>query len=415
MPRSLPAPRSTPATRAAAWLASGPPGASGLAAAGKGVIDGLGDILALLSVRAAPLEPDRLVARAMARTGLSSLGEDALPEGFSIACDSIAREAGLGLFGRLAVSEMLVSAVENRLRYVDARARVPQRFAVDLRPPLFVVGLPRSGTTFLHRLLCAVPGHRGVPLWEAKQPIVRGVDRRRARMAWMLAGLRVSVPEVQAKHAFELDSPEEAVSLFEAAHGWNPAWWRFTRCPTYLRWVLGHDARGPYGVFVDLLRWIGAPTPEQRLVLKTPNHLGYLDVLHELLPDAVFVRCHRDPARCVPSYASLASSMHRAAARTDAPGVVGAVSLELWAHHHASAQRASVPVIDVDYDELVADPVGVVTAVLAVAGVPMTPTVHEQVAAEVARRPQGRHGVHVYSAERFGLTEDGVRAAFETG
>jgi len=380
-------------------------------------IDLLGHLLGALALRTAPLHPDDILRRARRRTGLTDLGHIPHPEGLGVACRSLSHEAGLGLFGRLVVRDALVEGVSNRLRYVDARSRVPQRFDVPLVPPIFVVGLPRSGTTFLHRLLCAVPGTRGIPLWESRQPIADVRDRRRWKTAWTIAGLRAFAPELMAKHAFELDSPEEAITLFEGSLGWNPFLWRVAGCRSYVEWLLLQDAAEPYRVFVDLLRWVAAPTPERRLVLKTPNHIGFLDLLHNELPEAIFIQTHRDPARCIPSYASLSASMHQLITGKVDKAMLGAQSLRMWSTYAERAVRVRqarprLRVIDVDYDELVADPMGTVTRVFAEAALPWTHDIQSSVQAEIDKRPSGRHGKHVYTLAEFGLTEAGIRDAF---
>lgn len=382
-------------------------------ALGRGAVDLVGMPAQWAGLGPLLLDPDHLLWMARLRTGLHDLGVVDHPLGLIEACQSLASDADLGLFGRMVVGQALVMGVANRLRYVDALARVPQRFAVPLKRPIFVVGLPRSGTTYLQRLLCAVPGSRGVPIWESRQPIAGIVDRRRTETAWFVAALRGAAPEVMAKHAFELDSPEEAINLFEASLGFNPFLWRIAGCHGYVRWLLEQDALGPYRTFVDLLRWIAAPTPDQRMVLKTPNHLGYVDLLHELLPDAVLVRTHRDPATCVASYASLAATMHGTAVRRVNKTAVGQTSLHLWATHAGRAARSRAPIIDVTFEELVADPLGTVTRVHAEAGLGFTRAMGDAVAREIQRRPAGRYGKHVYTAEDYGLSDSLIRRRFE--
>ena len=220
-----------------------------------------------------------------------------------------------------------------------------------------------------------------------------------------------------SKHAFELDSPEEAITLFEASMGWNPFLWRVAGCHSYVDWLLSQDATEPYRIFVELLHWLAAPTPDERLVLKTPNHLGYLDQLHDLLPQAVFIQTHRDPARCIPSYASLSATMHTLASGQVDKHRLGAQSLRLWRTHARRAvqvrrSRPELHVVDVDYEELVTDPMGTVTRVYAEAALPWTLDTRAAVQAEIDRRPAGRHGKHAYSLAEFGLTEAGVREAF---
>lgn len=154
------------------------------------------------------LDPERIVRSARRATGLTELGAPAHPEGLAVACDSIRLEARLDSIGMAAVRSALVDSVSNRLRYVDALARVPQRFEVPLHRPLFIVGLPRSGTTLLHRLLCSAPGTRGIPLWEATRPIAGTRDLRRWRTGWKIGLVRAAAPGVMAKHVFELDAPD---------------------------------------------------------------------------------------------------------------------------------------------------------------------------------------------------------------
>lgn len=365
------------------------------------------------------LDPDDIIRRARKRTGLHDLGDVAHPDGFSLGCASAERDAGLGAFGRLAVRNALVDAVSNRLRYVHAKQADPKRFHVPLRPPIFVVGLPRSGTTFLHRLLCSIPNHRGIPMWESRQPIAdqKGKDKRRDLMAWAIAGLRAFAPEVMTKHAFELDSPEEAVTMFEASMGWNPFLWRLCGCHSYLDWLLEQDATEPYRIFVDLLHWIAAPEPASRLVLKTPNHVGFLDTLHQLLPDAIFVQTHRDPASCVPSYASLSQTMHGLSTHRVDLHKLGSSSLKLWSTLcqraiEARAKDSSLRVIDVDYNELIHAPMDTVQRVYAEASLPWDDSYTTAIDSELQHRTAGKYGKHHYNLEDFGLTEEVVRQQF---
>ncbi len=384
---------------------------------GQLFVNGLGVALDGFGLRPFSLEPDAIVASARRITGLTHLGDLAHPEGFSIACRSLARDGRLGLFGRIVLRRALTESVCNRLRYVDARARVPQRFEVPLRRPIFVVGLPRSGTTMLHRLLCAVPGTRGVPLWESRQPIAPLPDVRRDRLAWTVAGIRAFAPEIMSRHSFELDAPEEAIALFDASFGWNPFLWRIGHCPTYVDWMLGVNPVDAYRVFVDLLRWIAAPMPDLHMVLKTPDHVGFVDILDDLVPGAVFVHTHRDPARCIPSYASLSESMHRLSTGSADPNQIGATSLRMWRTlidrmMEIREVRPDLTLIDVDYDELMEEPAATVTRVCAEAGLDWTLRARAAVEAEVRARPPGRFGAHRYSAEHFGLSEEGIRETF---
>ena len=230
--------------------------------------------------------------------------------------------------------------------------------------------------------------------------------------------MRWLAPELMSKHAFELDSPEEAIALFDAAGGWNPLLWRVGGCYSYLEQVLAEtDVHAAYADFFDQLRWIQRDHQGTRLVLKTPNHMGFLEAFLAQAPGAVVIQTHRDPAVTVPSYASLALTMHGISTPSVDPHRLGAACLTLWGTlaDRALAARAHLPpgrVLDVDYEELRRDGVGVALRICQAAGLGGALDLRERFAAELAGRPQHRHGEHVYSLEQFGLTRELVHERF---
>lgn len=388
---------------------------SALVRTGRWAVNRCGDLWTALGGRLPGFDGEALLREAARETQLSRPAPLPAAEGLEIFCESLEQDAALGLFGRLVLRGMVVRSLANQLRHLHlSRAgHVPAR---PLRP-VFVLGLPRSGTTYLHRLLCALPETWGIPIWEATQPVLqRRPDRRRLLSALELLGLRMLVPELDRKHAFELDSPEEAITLFDAAGGWNPAWWRYARVSRYLGWLLQQDPLPGYRAFGELVQWLGRDRPG-RPVLKTPNHLGALEALHVVFPDAVFVQTHRDPAACLPSYMSLQASMYGSLSESVDRHAIGRSSLHLWATHarrglEARRRRPELPVLDVAYEDLLADPKGVVVEVSAHAGLPLGPAELGRIDAELARRTQHRHGRHHYDLADYGLTEAQVHAAF---
>lgn len=388
---------------------------------GRSALDLLGGGLEAAGLRPFALDPDRIVAAARRQTGLRELGELPWPDGLERACASFEAEAGLSPFGRFVVHGALVRMVANRLRLVEARRRHPEVFARPLRPPILVTGLPRSGTTILHRLLSQLPQSRGLPLWQSRQPVHFGaLDLRRPRLAVDIQLLRWLAPEVMAKHAFEVDSPEEAIALFDAAGGWNLVLWRIGGCYRYLDWCLAQAPAAvepAYSAFFDQLRWLQRSCPDTRLVLKTPNHVGFLDAFLAQAPDAVVVQTHRDPAVILPSYLSLHATMHGLACPEPDLPRLGAASLEMWATYtdRALAVREALPpgrVLDVHYEDLRRDAVGQALRVCQAAGLGGSEDLRERLAAELASRPQHRHGKHVYDLADYGLSREQVHARF---
>ena len=385
---------------------------------GRALVNGLGSVWKALGGRLPGFVPEALLA--VSRRDVPGAPDEPLAhsDGLTIACESIETEGNLGLFGRLVLRQMLRRSLANAWRLRVAETRDPARFCGPIPPPIFIVGLPRSGTTFLQRLVSSVPGTWGIPLWMSQQPLVlRGPDLRRLRSAIDIVAMGVLAPDLDRKHAFELDAAEEAITLFDAAAGWNPGWWRASGCAQYLRWLLEQDPAPGYQRFATVLRGLAQARPDARAVLKTPNHMGALSVLHDAFPDAVFVQTHRDPARCVASYLSLQRSVQ--GILTPSPDLhrLGATSLHLWATHaqrglDARARCPQMPVLDVDYDELVGDPMGVLQRVCAHAGLAFDARAQAAAAAELARRPRHRHGTHTYRLEDYGLDTNTVHGAF---
>jgi hypothetical protein len=360
----------------------------------------------------AGLTPERVVRTARRRTGLDDLGDDPYPDGLAVACRALRDEAALSVVGAAVMSDMLVRNTMARLRLVEARKRFPERFSVPLRPPIVVFGLPRSGTTALSRVLTGSPHVRWLPSWECGDPIhLGGVDDRRFYWGLGIRFLVAMAPELANKHVFDVDTHEEEVGLFSSTGGYWLTPWRLAHVPSYLRWLMAQDARAAYRDFADILRWL--QRDDRPLVLKLPNHLGCIDALLEAVPDAVLVRTHRDPARIVPSYASLGQSMWRVASFADHDRSLGEGSLWLWATHHArfEAVRSGVDVLELPFARVREDMLGCIEAIHQRAGLPWD---EAAIAASTAAMNVQAHaqGKHVYDAATFGLTDEGIRAAF---
>lgn len=381
-------------------------------------VDGLGALLEALGLRWPSLEPDRLLAKARGRTGLSDFGEWEYPDALAVAAGSLASDASLSWSGRVALSEHLTLALQTRLQLVHLRKTRPELFERPLNRPLIVVGLPRSGTTFLHRLLVDLPGHRGLRTWEIRRPFppVGGADRRRTEAAIALWLLRARAPELDAKHVLDVDAAEECVGLFDASL-WTPSLWRLAACRSYLSWYLAQDPAPGYAVYRQLLQVFQDRHPDARLTLKLPNHLGFVGPLLAAIPEALVVQTHRDPVPVIASYNSLMHSVHGVGSPHVRRAVTGRDALEMWGTlaDRCVAQRAALPegrVLDVDYRALIADPVGQVRAIHTHFGLPFDDALAERVQRMVDARPQNKHGKHVYALEDAALDADEVAARF---
>jgi hypothetical protein len=359
------------------------------------------------------LDPDTLKHRATKHTRLSSFGPDDFEAPLQLATQAFTKDAHLSFFGRLVARDVLTRALTTRLRWAELHADSDPRLKTPLNRPIIIAGLPRSGTTLLHRLLSELPELRPLYTWELQDLLpTTAVAHRQRETRSRIGVLRRLAPELDVKHLLDADQPEEEVSLFDPSF-WTPTFWRFGMVRSYLDWYLQADPMPGYQIYADLLRVLQAEQPQRRFVLKMPNHTGYIDAIRAVMPSAVVVQTHRDPVPVVASYASLMRSVHRiAAARWDAEAA-GEDCLRLWGHHadrclRVRAGMAPDAVCDVRFRDLVGDLEGQVCRVLRHADVAVPGDLLERVA-----RHQERHGPkHEYALGDYGLSEAQVRQRF---
>lgn len=356
----------------------------------------------------------------MATEGLTDAGAPYYREGLEAILRS-ASGAELTHSGRRRVNDLAWTAVANRMRLVDQQQRHPDRFGQPLRPPFLIMGMARTGTTLLHHLLSLDPAFHGPPLWEMQQPFPpdRGPDERRA-LSWKY------FEQHQARtggsynhiHYVEPDDPEECTTI-QMAQFVNGIFWAAAPLYGYADWLvergrqLFDEAYGEYRQVLEILQW---QHPDQALALKAPGHTAALGAIDRIVPEAMLVHTVRHPVSWVVSSNSLVYQGHRITARRiDLPRTVetNLQSMELsWSDHRRDRAATGARIIDVRYDDLMADPVGTVRSIYDFHGVDW-PDGHEQaIVRHLDRRPQHQHGAHRYSATDFGLTDEAISERF---
>jgi hypothetical protein len=362
---------------------------------------------------------NELHALASQVTGLSDFGPDDYADGLEVLLGSLERDAELTARGRKVMRAMLRGALAARLVSEAGWAAHPAYAQVPVERPLFVTGLPRTGTTALHRLLAADPAHQGLELWLAEAP-----QPRPPRQTWadnpvfryIQAGCErhhVEHPEFMGVHYMAADQVEECWQLLRQSMR-SISWECLAHLPSYSAWLRGQDWTGAYRRHRRNLQLIGLGTG-RRWVLKNPSHLFALDALLAVYPDALIVQTHRSPEVAIASVCSLAAQATAGWSDTFAGEVIGRDQLELWASglERFGAERARHDpgrFFDVSYDDLVADPVGTTEAVYAHFGLPFGG------AAADAMRALSTGGralaAHRYTLADFGLTQEQVEERF---
>ncbi|MFE7746489.1 sulfotransferase family protein, partial [Nocardia sp. NPDC057455] len=325
---------------------------------------------------------DDLHASATKVVGLDDFGTDDYREGLEVLLESFAGDAELTPFGNKVNRAFLRGALIARLLSEAAWKQNPQHADVAIERPIFVTGLPRSGTTAVHRLLNADPAHQGLEMWLTEMPQPRPPRETWAsnpvyqRLAAAYDKHHVEHPEFMGVHHISADQVEECWQLLRQS-AMSVSYECLAYLPTYSEWLRDRDWTPAYRRHRRNLQLIGLPDAGKRWVLKNPSHLFALDAIFEVYPDALVIQMHRDPRTIIASVCSLNEQATAGWSEKFRGPVVGATQLDLWARgaerflvdrkRHDAAQCC-----DVDYDAFVADPIGIVESIYRHFGLPLT-------------------------------------------
>ncbi len=356
-------------------------------------------------------------------TGLSDFGTDDYTDGLAVILESYARDADLTPLGSKVARVGLRAALGARLMAEAAWSAHPEYAAVPVNRPIFVTGLPRSGTTALHRLLTADPAHQGLEMWLAEMPQPRpprGTWAENPTFQAIQVGYErhhVEHPEFMGMHYIAADTIEECWQLLRQTLR-AASYECLAHLPTYSAWLRGQDWTGPFRRHKRNLQIIGLNDPGQRWVLKNPSHLFSLDAIMAVYPDALVIQTHRAPRTVIGSMCSLAAHATEGFSNTFQGAVIGAGQLELWARgleEFAAARPRYDPAqfLDVDYADFTADPVGTVESVYGRFGLDYSDAAAAAVRALHAEAARGdARPSHRYSLADFGLTGEQVDERF---
>jgi hypothetical protein len=362
-----------------------------------------------------------LHASAARITGLADFGTDDYGDGLAVLLESYARDADLTALGAKLKRTFLRGALVARQVSEAAWSAFPEHAAVGIERPIFVTGLPRTGTTALHRLLTADPAHQGLEMWLTSAPQPRPPRHTWAddpvfqRVQAAYARHHIEHPEFMGVHYMAADQVEECWQLLQQSMR-SISYECLAHLPTYSSWLRGQDWTGAYRRHRRNLQLIGLPDPGRRWVLKNPSHLFALDALLQVYPDALVIQTHRAPRIAIASVCSLAAQASAGWSTTFGGDVIGRDQLDLWARGlerftAARARQDPAQFYDVDYDDFVADPVGTVESSYAYFGLPLSGAagdamriLHAQSAAGPAGAAGAAKSAHRYALADFGLT-----------
>jgi hypothetical protein len=370
---------------------------------------------------AAMLDRDEIAAAAAAMAGVDpSAADDAFADNLRVAVDSANEEAALSPAGVEAVREELLFGLANRLQADRWTDDYPQVTAETIGRPIFLTGLPRSGTTYFQYLFDNDPALRLLRTWEtmrpAPAPLLTEAERIRRMELADADGkkLRQAIPAFDAIHLNDTDGPDECHKFLQQTMG-AVGVLNCQNVPTHYRAILEtFDLDAVYRVHrrqLQLLQW---QAPPRRWALKYPNHLIAMDSIVRIFPDAAFVMTHRDPVQTLASLCKLTLHFRRSRSDVVDPRLIGR-QLRSFVRDHFERMMASrrdpamdARVIDVDYYRLVAEPAVVMGEVYAAMNAEIPRRVRQAVAEWKAANPPGKRGKHAYALSEFGLDADEV-------
>ena len=368
---------------------------------------------------------DDLHASATKLVGLDDFGtdDDNYREALGVLLESYQREAGFTPLGSKMSRFFLRGALVARLLSEASWKQYPQHADVVIERPIFVTGLPRTGTTALHRLLGADPAHQGLQMWLAEYP-----QPRPPRETWadnpvyrqldaQFAQHHNENPEYMGLHYMTADEVEECWQLLrQSLH--SVSYETLAHVPGYAQWLARQDWTQPYRRHRRNLQLIGLNDVGKRWVLKNPSHLFALDALMATYPDALIVQTHRPAETIMASMCSLAQHTTAGWSETFVGAQLGLDALETWSRglERFNTERAKhdpAQFYDVDYLDFVADPLGAVEGIYRHFGMPLSGSaslamqeIHD------ASKTGPRAPKHTYALSDYGLTADAVKARF---
>lgn len=379
------------------------------------------DMMAALAPEC-PLDADALCAKATADTGLDDFGPADYRERLDVYLSALRDIDGLHPAGVVNFYGQLLQLLKNRLLLADLLHRHPEINDIELRSPVVIAGLPRTGTTHLHNLLASAPTFRTMPYWESNEPFPlpseEGVqpDPRRARMDVAVDVINLLMPHFALMHEMTTDHVHEEIQLL--ANDFSTMLFEtLADVPAWRDYYQAHDQTPHYQYLATQLKAMQFLRGGDRWLLKSPQHLEQVPVLNRVFPDSIVVFTHRDPVPVALSMVAMitySARMHRSPVPVEQIAAYWIDRLEQMLNALVrdrdviGADRS----VDVRFDDFMADELGVAERVYALAGEPFTDAARTAVTGYLAGHRRGRLGTVATSYEMFGLAGDDLRTRF---
>ena len=365
------------------------------------------------------LSKESLMQAARKATGLEDFGNDFWEEPLEVMLKSINEEAKLHPIGQFITRQRIINLLSVRLRAEYYFKKHPEILEQELYPCMVIVGLQRTGTTKLQRLLASDPDNRSILSWEALNPApinedIKSGEERIKIAKTSVKALKYMSPGFFAIHPIEFEAPEEDVLLLDVSF-LSTTTEATMNVPTYAAWLEKTDQSPAYAYMVKLLKLLQWQRPGKRWVLKTPHHLEFLPLAKKYFGDVQFIWTHRDVTECIPSFLSMISYSRILFSEEVDQEVVAehwvrknGYMLSKGLEYRADAKE-NARFTDVSYRELVNDTMKVLRRIYKDCGAEVSDELLSIFEASNRQNPKGKYGKHQYNLEEFGIDEDYLR------
>jgi hypothetical protein len=367
-------------------------------------------------------DADELEDGACAATGLEDFGSSYYREGLERIVAALNTEADLNDVGRVIQHATISNALMQRLKIENTYTQYPEIDDEVIGGPVFVIGLPRTGTTALSQLVAADPQFRSLRMWESQAPTPppeAATQHSDPRIVQAAAGLKMlddMFPLMKTLYNSEPTAPTECQDLM----GMSFRTFHFdgaVRAPGYLAWLMHCDMRETYTFHRRVLKLLQWHCPPVLWHLKTPVHMFALDALVKAYPNAKFLWCHRDPAKVMASVCSLIQYVRSWSSDRDDAKELGSEQVDSWVEGVRRAMDFRDRVgddrfADVSFADLRTDPVRTLQTSYDSLGLSFTDATLRSVTQWAQGHRPGSRGAHEYHLADYGLTPEGVRERF---
>jgi len=364
------------------------------------------------------LDKDSLIKAARQTTGLQDLGKDFWDEPFDRLLKSIREEASLHPIGMFITRQRMINLLCVRLRAEQLFKRYPEILEQALLPAWVILGLQRTGTTKLHRLLAADEQHRVLLSWEALNPVPLrendgNPDKRISIAKTSEKALRLMAPGFFAIHPVEHNAPEEDILLLDTTFlSTTPE--ATMNVPSYAAWLENTDQDMAYAYLVKLLKLLQWQRPGKRWILKSPHHLEFPDLIDRHFDKVHFLWTHREVTECIPSFISMAA--HSRVIFSD--DVNGNTIANHWIRktgymlnkglEYRESNHSKQQFTDIWYKDLKDSAPDVLANIYKLDG-GISPELIGKFEVAEKENPMRKYGIHEYKLEDFGASEDAIK------